>query len=430
MKAILRRLSQRPSLRNVAVLASGTAAAQAITVAISPVLTRLYSPAEFGIFGVFMAVAAIIVTIAALNYELAIIIAHDDDEANDVTALCLLILVGTTLISWIVLLLIGDWLAAKLGSPAATAFLQLVPLFVLIGGLVNVGYAWANRAKFYGSISIGAMWRSIGAASFQVLSGLLGAGPLGLIIGHTFGSAVQQTALLWTLRRQRIGLIRRMLNFDNLRRVARSHSRFPKYNVPVMLLITVSKHFPSMFLAGFFSPAAAGLYWFTMRLLEMPSNLIGEAVRRVCYQRSAELHRGGGDVVAFWQKVTIGMLALASVPAAVIILFAPALFALFFGAEWREAGHYAQWLVIWWAASFTRIPSSALSPVYGLQRSILVIESFAFVCRAGAILLAAIVGEAMTAIVLYSIVGLVRDLVEIVYVRIKISPRHSTAPGT
>lgn len=421
MRATLRRLSWSPSVRSVAVLATGTAAAQALTVAVSPILTRLYDPSEFGVFGVFMAVAATIVTVAALNYELAIIVADDDDEALDVMALSVLVVIATALISLIVLLFAREWLAAKLGSPAATEFLLFVPLFVLLGGLVNVSYSWANRAKLYRAISAGAIWRSIGAAAYQVTSGLLRAGPLGLVVGQIFGSLLQYVAVLWQLRGHRLDLVRRMLKTGDLRRVARKHNRFPKYNVPIMVLITISKQFPSVFLAAFFGPAAAGLYWFTMRLLEMPSNLMGEAVRRVCYQRSAELRRGGGDVVAFWRKMTLAMFATASVPTVVIVLFAPTLFALFFGAEWREAGQYAQWLVVWWAASFTRIPTSTMAVIYGLQRQILVLESIAFICRAGAIYLAAVVGDALTAITFYSLVGLCRDIVEIVYVRIVVS---------
>ena len=120
MRATLRRLSWSPSVRSVAVLATGTAAAQALTVAVSPILTRLYDPSEFGVFGVFMAVAATIVTVAALNYELAIIVADDDDEALDVMALSVLVVIATALISLIALLFAREWLAANQPSPPAT----------------------------------------------------------------------------------------------------------------------------------------------------------------------------------------------------------------------------------------------------------------------------------------------------------------------
>ncbi len=58
--------------RAVAVLVTGTAFGQLIVLAASPLVTRLYTPADFGVLGVFSAFLGILGIAVTLRYELAI----------------------------------------------------------------------------------------------------------------------------------------------------------------------------------------------------------------------------------------------------------------------------------------------------------------------------------------------------------------------
>ncbi len=84
MNAIAQRLlafGKRPLVRSVMVVASGSAAAQAITMAFSPIITRLYGPEAYGSMGVFMSIAGVASTVAALSYPIAIVLPRSDVEA-------------------------------------------------------------------------------------------------------------------------------------------------------------------------------------------------------------------------------------------------------------------------------------------------------------------------------------------------------------
>jgi hypothetical protein len=70
--------------RSVAVLASGTAISQAIPIAAMPVLTRLYTPEEFGTVVLYLALASLLGVVATARYELAIPLPHDDIEAGEI----------------------------------------------------------------------------------------------------------------------------------------------------------------------------------------------------------------------------------------------------------------------------------------------------------------------------------------------------------
>ena len=60
--------------RKVLTLMTGTTIAQAIHIAISPILTRIYTPKDFGVYALFTAITAIFGSIANGLYELAIML--------------------------------------------------------------------------------------------------------------------------------------------------------------------------------------------------------------------------------------------------------------------------------------------------------------------------------------------------------------------
>jgi O-antigen/teichoic acid export membrane protein len=55
--------------RNVLTLMTGTTIAQAIPIAISPILTRIYTPEDFGMFALYMSTASLFSVIATGRYE-------------------------------------------------------------------------------------------------------------------------------------------------------------------------------------------------------------------------------------------------------------------------------------------------------------------------------------------------------------------------
>ena len=75
-------LSKSKFVRNVATVATGTAGAQAISIAFSPIITRLYGPDSFGLLGVFMALVAVLAPLAALTYPIAIVLPKEDSDAR------------------------------------------------------------------------------------------------------------------------------------------------------------------------------------------------------------------------------------------------------------------------------------------------------------------------------------------------------------
>ena len=89
--------------KNVLTLMTGTSIAQAIPIAITPILTRIYSPNEFGLFALYMSIVSVVVIMATGRYELAIVLPKNNEDAANIVALSLVITLFISLLSLIVI---------------------------------------------------------------------------------------------------------------------------------------------------------------------------------------------------------------------------------------------------------------------------------------------------------------------------------------
>jgi O-antigen/teichoic acid export membrane protein len=403
------RLARSGFARNVAVLASGTAAGQVLTALAYVVLVRLYDPADFGLFAVFGAINMTVVAVASWRYELAIVLARTEAEAINLTALSMLLVVATSLLAGALFAAGGEPLLSLLDAAELAPLIWFLPLAAIASSGNQVLGNWGNRARGYALLSWSQIWRSAGVAGAQVLAGLMRWGVPGLILGQIFGSLMATLVLA----RQFQGRTREVLatiRWGEMMRLGRLHRDFPLYNAPAALLNSLSVSVPSMMLAALFGPAVAGLYWFVYRLLEMPITLIGRATRRVFYAEAAERHRAGRPIEGLYLRATLAMAAIALPPCVLVVLYGRPIFALAFGPEWAEAGLYAGWMVVWWLFRFAAVPSSMLAPVLGLQRQFLILEVLGVGPRLLVLPLAARYGDALDAVAAYSMVGMALNL--------------------
>lgn len=424
MKARYLRLARSAFVRNVTILATGTALAQILMVVASPILSRLYGPEDFGVLGAIAAVALPVSGISCLKYELAVIIAPDDREATEVMVLSLLICMLFTVLTLTGVVFAGPWIATELNISGHGEILLAIPIIVLAGGCVLAFSGIANRKKRYGRISLSAIVRTIATLFTQIGLALIGFGAFGLVIGRIVGPPFALLPLLPAALEIKFSRVDWLSVLRNLPCVARTYSAFPLFNAPKALLRALSVELPTIFLAILFSPAAAGLYWFTYRLLHVPTRLVGDSIRKVFYQKAATLKREHKAILPSWRNLTLAMSLSAVLPAAVVTPFMPTIFAFVFGPEWYEAGKYAQWLIIWWCATFCSVPSSTIIPVLGLQAEALMFEIGGLILRVIAIIAALVIGDALLAIALFSMAGAAITVALVVFVYWKLKDDH------
>ena len=73
-------MASSPFLRHVLTLVTGTAVAQAVSFLMTMVLARVYSPHDMGMLATYTSVAGIVMAVAALRYDMAVMLPRRDTE--------------------------------------------------------------------------------------------------------------------------------------------------------------------------------------------------------------------------------------------------------------------------------------------------------------------------------------------------------------
>lgn len=401
---------------NVTVLMSGTAIAQGLAFAASPILSRLYDPASFGLLGLFTAVTSIVSVAACAKYELAILLPKKDEDAANILSLSMLIILLVVVITFLIVVFFRIQIAELMGSPELAPLLWWAPVSILFTGLYKAYNFWSTRRKKYKRLSVSRVIQTSGREGTQLGLGfstnLQGSG---LVFGHVFGQACSAAALMAQTYREDYKLIRNSFNAAKLQVLAKKHIDFPKYNAPQDVLNSISQNVPAILLAYFFSPAVVGLYWFTHRILVAPNKLIGNSVRQVFYQQASEMVNKGKSVLGLFLKTTGGLAIVGIVPLMGLIFFAPVLFEFIFGNEWNEAGKYARWMSIFWFFQFINPPSIMLTAIFNKQKFLFKIEAIFLVLKAIGIIIGGIYQIVLLSIQLYSIVTAIFYFLIILY---------------
>ncbi len=395
-------------VRNVALVASGTAGAQAITLAFSPIVTRIYGPEAFGLLGIFMATLGIVTPIAALAYPIAIVLPKSDDDAKGIAKLSFRIALVMSLFLSVTILLGGEQIAALLGIQAIAGFMLLIPLAMFFSALQQIMQQWLIRKNQFKVTARVAVSQSLILNCTKI--GLGWFWPIGsvLIILATLGNALYAVQLWFGAKRwagQDGGIDKAPQNDVDLKTLAYRHRDFPLYRTPQVWVNAISQSLPVLILASFFGPATAGFFSLGKTALSAPALLIGNSVGNVFYPRIAEAVNRGEDHIQLLNKATVVTFMVGLLPFTGIMLFGTYVFELVFGGEWHIAGQYAQWMALWVLVSLAARPLIATIPVVKMQGVFLVYEIVFLVLKTLTLWVASYLYEdALLAVALYSLV--------------------------
>src|SRR5699024_9387882 len=194
-ESMIKRLLNSRFVRNVLLVATGTAGAQAITMAFSPIITRLYGPEAYGLLGTFSAVLSIAMPIAALTYPIAIVLPKRDDDARGIAKLSVLLALLICLVVATVLLLGGQPIARLLDLEAISAFLLLIPFAMFLNVLQQIMQQWLIRKKQFKVSARIAISQSLILNVTKTGVGFVHPAGASLIILATLGNALYATQL-------------------------------------------------------------------------------------------------------------------------------------------------------------------------------------------------------------------------------------------
>lgn len=388
--------------RPVMTLVTGTGVGLGLSYLARPVLTRLYTPEEFGLLGFFVAVSALLSTVSTGRYEDALLAPEDKREAVNVLALSGVLSLATALCSILLLLWRRD-LAQALGEPAMAPFLGLVAPSVLALSWSRLAETWLTRSSRFSPVSRARVAQSGVAAPLQIAMGWTRNGPAGLIYGLLAGQLAAAFYLFVRIVRLDSALFG-AISRERLLAAARRYRRFPQFSLPAALLNTSALHLPALLLFGFYDAGVVGFYAQAYGLLAAPIGLVGSSVTQVFFVRAAESHRSGR--LGSDTEVVITRLArLGFFPLLSLCLVGPDVFDTVLGTAFREAGEYSRVLAPWVFILFVSSPLTRLYDVLERQRSFFAYNMISFTARLVALLFAGTFLDARQAIALYAAVG-------------------------
>lgn len=381
---MLRRLRSGSFLNAVLVLVSGTAIAQALPILMMPVISRMFSPDDFGVLGLFTAFIGFGTTFIALSFPLAIVSNVPRLISARLVVISLAITIPMATIAAVALFVFRS--QALLGFEALPAVAPLLAwaVFIFIGVFVTLRY-WQVREDQYRRISSATIAQSVGRVATQLVVGLLSLGGTGLLVSEFVARLMGVSTLAKSSLRNVADLVKGS-RLSNYLADIREFRKFPLLSTPSSMLDSLSIALPIPLLTTAYGLAVSGQFSMAYRSLALPVAVVSAAVADVFHRQIAEAAGTSMEHAQrlFW-KVGIVLLLAGLLPSIVVGFWGPALFEVVLGAQWRQSGAIASGIIPWLLATFVVGPLSRVVLVFRGQEIKLVYDVLALASVVGSI---------------------------------------------
>jgi len=338
LNVLANRLKSSLFIKHVSSLGAGTIVAHLITLAFSPVITRIFTAVEIGEFALFHSIVVLLSVSATLTYEFAIVLPDNEKTARN------LFLSGfffTLIFSGLLLVAIAfGYNSITSWMDISVVFLLLIPLGVFANSLLNLATNWFMRRTKYTDLSKAKITQSSTMGIIQVGLGLLSFTGVGLIAGH-IGGRISYVIYQFQKQWKDLKYLFSAVNRSQIAEAAREYSKQPKFVLAATLLSMGAIEAPVFLIGYLFDREMLGFYGLAFRVVSAPIALVGVSVGHVFFQQLADRKNRNQKVTAFLLKTWGALFLVGAVPFTVLFFFAEPIFSFVFGADWNTAGTVA-----------------------------------------------------------------------------------------
>lgn len=359
----------------MATLAFGSIIARIIGIASTPIITRLYSPSDFGILSVFSSALAILGPMMTLRYLLAIPLPRRDGTAANLVAASLLISASTSIIAGLLIFSFSNQIFTALNISKASQYWWLLILALILYALYETLSMWSTRKRNYKLIARTQVQQSLAGTALKISLGLFSLQPLGLLLGQTAATS----AGIGTMAKSSFGELSKKLHqitISRIIKILRIYIDYPIYRLPSQFLLAFSAQAPLLICANMYNTEITGQFGLAIMTLMIPINLLGQTLSKAYY---AEIAAIGSKHPKIIYQITISILKklfiISILPTAAIFFYAPPIFKAFFGEAWELSGVIASNLSIYLIFQFLQAPVAHLLYVFNGQRLLLIINA-------------------------------------------------------
>ncbi|MFD3446622.1 lipopolysaccharide biosynthesis protein [Microbacteriaceae bacterium 4G12] len=377
LQVLKRKLEKREFLSSLLMILSGTILGQAIFFLSSFVITRIYTPDDFGTAGIYSALISFVLVVASLRYELVIPMVKDDKGALNALALSFLMVCFISICTMLTLFFLKDVLLQIPNFKTISNFFWLLPISIFFMGSYQVLNYWAIRKKFFSAISQTKVTQSIGQVLSYIIIGLKAYGPVGLIIGDIIGKAAGiRTLIKKGLKNSNISA---NISCGEMWRIMKRYKSFPLISTWSSIFNIAALQIPPIVMVFIYSQGIIGWFVLSQKVIMAPLGIIGQAVSQVYLgQLSKGIRENKSGLEKFFLNVVIKLSIIGLIPIVIILAIGPWIFEIGFGEKWVEAGVYSQYLAPMYLAYFVAFPLSQTLSVLELQKHQLAWDIFRF----------------------------------------------------
>ena len=373
-------------IKNISVLVTGTVIAQAIPIALQPILKRLFTPEDFGVFEIYLKTLGILFVVFALKYDMAIVLPKNKIKALLILSLSISFAALFTILSYLILLIFDTEIMLLLRFPIKYKIaLYLLPLSTLFFSIFNTFNYLLIREKKFKASSINKINRRASEGVGQItLAYIPLLKHLGLFIGNLLGNIIYSLSAYYQSFKG-FKFDKRFFKPSTLIKIFKEYSDLPKYNIIPELLNASFFAALSFLVLSKFDIKEVGYMELTQRILAVPTAFIAYSVGQVLLQKTSEMVNKKQKITPEIRKVFFLLLLIALPFVLIILFFSTPIFNFVFGKEWITSGIYAKYLVVFYAMGFLISPLSQtlislqkfkINAIWKIGRFILIIPIF------------------------------------------------------
>ena len=368
-------------LKSLVVLLSGTVIAQMLNVVFIPVLARIYSPEELGIFQFYLQIVTFLTAIVTLRLELSLPI---EKHGNHRYILYRYAIRWAILFSLFVFVPILILVAIKDFDAIYNWMLVLIPVGVILHGFFNLGMYWELGSGGFSRITFAKLTQSISVNGLKLLAGIAQLGVLGLVASLIVGMML---SILVFFKSAKTAFATHVYSRKSKKTnfLLHKHRDFYYFNLPHTVVDLTRDLVLASFFLSVFKGHIFGSYGQAYIVLRLPLTFVGAAVGQALFAKCSDLVNEKKELFGIIWKVAIGLATVSIIPFVTIFFFGTEIFTFVLGPNWADAGAYSE-IITWWAMIiFITSPFSILPVILNRQRSYFVINILRTLCLVGAI---------------------------------------------
>jgi len=341
----IKQFLKNKSLRNVMLIMSGTFLSQLLPILFFPILSRLYTPADYGVLGIFMSISMLLVVISNLQLNHAILLPKLNEDALSIFSSGLFLVSIFSLFIGCISFLFAELISNFFKTNGYRYWVYFLPFSILLSGMNVQLSSWFLRSGNFKVITKSRVSASVVSILVSLSIVLIYPGPAGLVISYFAGTAANTVVLLWFFENK--PQVFRVQSWQCHVKNISTYNQFPVYTLPTELISNFVQQLPIYIFSFYSGVQSVGWFSRSRQMLGLPITYFSSSISEVYKQRASDAFRNNpAHLKPLFLKTFRSLALVAIIPFLVITVFSPDIFALVFGENWRQAGVFTQVLAV------------------------------------------------------------------------------------